>query len=176
MVKTIFKSPSCTILQVLKEDTDEVKAILTETGHFGLRDLLYGEPAFNNIKTLSYCVLGVIEYATFAAVFADDLELMVAVESQNLSLKERIRALDYVFCKVGAAWEKKERKPSQIPAWITFPTKKKPFVDFCDYNEFQEGYNVPGGWLWRCVVDRHVSGSQCAKGRRYYVGVIAGDC
>ena len=163
-------------MQILKEDTDEVKAILTDTGHFGLRDLLFGEPAFNNIKTLSYCVLGVIEYATFAAVFADDVDLMATVESQKLSLKDRIRALDYVFCKVGAVWEKKERKPTQIPAWITFPTKKKPFTDFCDYEEFQEGYNVPGGWLWRCVVDPLVSKLQRTKGRRNYFGVFAGDC
>ena len=134
---------------MLKENTDDVKSILTETGHFGLRDLLYGEPAFNNIKTLSYCVLGVIDYETFTSIFADDMDLMTAVESQQKSLKDRIKALDYVFSRVGGGWEKKERKPSEIPSWITFPTQENPCMDFCDYREFEEGYKGRGGWLLR---------------------------
>ena len=124
----------------MREDTNEVKGVLTETGHFGLRDLLYGEPSFNDVRTLSYCYILVIDAASFNLVFDGDDDLQEVLQENRAKLEERIRALNFVYQSAGREWEKKERKPTGIPSWITFPTKENPENELCSYEEFTNAY------------------------------------
>ncbi|CAG7728316.1 unnamed protein product [Allacma fusca] len=132
----------------LKEESDEIKLILEETGHFGQRDLLFGEPSHNNIKTLSYCVIYAIDLQSYNIVFARDLELQAAVKTKKNDYADRIRHLNNLYASVGKLYHDKERKPTRIPSWIVFPKpteeRPEPFNDFCDCEEFQLPYE--GAW------------------------------
>lgn len=57
-------------------------AILTSTGHFGLRDLLFGEPYPYKVKTLSYVVLYAVDYDVFQEVLGDDEGLMDYIKDE----------------------------------------------------------------------------------------------
>ncbi len=59
--------------------------ILTETGHFGLRDLLFGEPAHHDIQTLSYCLLLEVELRDLMEALAKDTELLELVEEEKVT-------------------------------------------------------------------------------------------
>ncbi|CAG7786966.1 unnamed protein product [Allacma fusca] len=141
-------------LAVLKEDTNEVKAILEPTGHFGLRDLLLGEPSHNNIKTLSYCLIYGIDLQSYNEVFEKDDDLIERVEEVKAENADTINVLAQVYADLGKATQIKERKPTDIPSWVYFPTKELPHGEFCDYEEFMEPYDCKFGWLFRLVLMR----------------------
>ena len=135
---------------ILKEDGDEVKALLEPTGHFGLRDLLYGEPSFNRVKTLSYCILYAVDFTSFNLVCGHDLQLMYEIEQHKGKLEERIELLNMVYKEAAKSWDMKERKPTEIPSWIVFPTQENPrMVDICTYEEFMEAYDTTCGWFFK---------------------------
>ena len=145
MIEILRVLPKCILSewsasQVMKEDTNEVKSILIETGHLGLRDLLYGEPSLNNVKTLSYCMIYSIDLASFNDIMQEDEDLMELVINDRRNLRTRIRRLNNIFLKTQASRDQKERKPSEIPSWIIFPDDPKFANEWCSYGEYEEGF------------------------------------
>lgn len=58
--------------------------ILDETGHFGIRDLLFGEPAHHDIKTLSYCIFFEVELRDMFQAMRNDLDLVHRVDEEKV--------------------------------------------------------------------------------------------
>ncbi|CAL8141846.1 unnamed protein product [Orchesella dallaii] len=93
-------------------------AILRSTGHFGLRDLLFGEPYPYRVKTLSYVVLYSVDYSVFQEVLGDDEGLMEYIKDElkrredEISNYQNVRVVD-------------EDGPSErevvSPSWLTYP-------------------------------------------------------
>ena len=124
----------------MKEDTNEVKSVLIETGHLGLRDLLYGEPSFNNVKTLSYCMVYSIDLASFNNIMQEDEDLMELVINERRNLRTRIRRLNMIFLKSQAGQDQRERKPTEVPSWIKFPNDPTFSNEWCSYGEYEDGF------------------------------------
>jgi hypothetical protein len=80
-----------TYLQFLNDKSDIPLKILEETGHFGLRDLLFGEPAHHNIKTLSYCLLYEVELRDLMEALGKDTELLEIVEEEKVKAASAFR-------------------------------------------------------------------------------------
>ena len=130
-----------------------MKSILEATGHFGLRDLLYAEPAFSNVKTLSYCLIYVLDFQDFSLIFSDDTELMTFIEKKNSVYQATVDALNKIFVLAGKGESVKERPPTDVPSWIMFPTKEDPVKGLYSYQEFIEPFNEPGGGILRLARD-----------------------
>lgn len=73
---------------------ETASAILTSTGHFGLRDLLFGEPYPYQVKTLSYVVLYAVDYSTFQEVLGDDEGLMEYINDEMVIFRHALKYLE----------------------------------------------------------------------------------
>jgi len=61
--------------------------IIEETGHFGIRDLLFGEPAHHDIKTLSYCIFFEVELRDLYNSMRGDTDLVDRVEEEKVQME-----------------------------------------------------------------------------------------
>lgn len=71
-----------------EHDSVKASAILTSTGHFGLRDLMFGEPYPYMVKTLGYTTLYALDYSAYQDVLGDDEGLAEYINDEMVCLLE----------------------------------------------------------------------------------------
>ncbi|ODN05547.1 Potassium voltage-gated channel subfamily H member 6 [Orchesella cincta] len=93
-------------------------AILRSTGHFGLRDLLFGEPYPYKVKTLSYVVLYSVDYAVFEEVLGDDEGLLEYIKDELKRREDEIS--NYRDSRIVDEDGPSEREVVS-PSWLIYP-------------------------------------------------------
>lgn len=115
----IIQSGSC---GVYDEDLDTPKHILEASCHFGIRDLLFGEPSHFNIRSLSYCYLYEITYDQLCEVFKEEQDLLDLFEDEKEARNDEIEALYNEYNRVER--ERCVDAITEIPSWNHFRPAK----------------------------------------------------
>lgn len=107
---------------VYSEGNSEPKEILEATSHFGIRDLLFGEPSHFTIRTLSFCYMFEITNDQMLEVFEEDSELLDLIEDEKTYLHDEIERWYSKYSKL----ERDQHADAfmEVPSWVYFkPTK-----------------------------------------------------
>ncbi|ODN03013.1 Cyclic nucleotide-gated olfactory channel [Orchesella cincta] len=108
--------------QVYSDNLAEAKHILESSSHFGIRDLLFGEPSHYNVRTLSYCYIYEITNDQFLEVFEEDEELLDLIDDERDSRHDEIEEMYNQYSKLER--EKQADRNVEIPSWIHFKLAK----------------------------------------------------
>jgi len=124
--------------QIFQEEVVEPVNILAASAHFGIRDLLFGEPCHYYIKTLSFCFIYEIKYEQFAEVFEEDEDLMDAIETARARVKDEVELMYSRYAQLKKQVTA-EDQPITIPSVIDYQPPKdpdeKPSLETEEYNE-----------------------------------------
>ncbi|CAG7731031.1 unnamed protein product [Allacma fusca] len=133
--------------------TEKVETgILEATGHFGIRDLLFGEPHEFFIKTKSYVILYAIDFQNFVDSFEGyDEEMMELLYREKTRISERVHDLVFVRGINTHLYDKSEEKPVKIRSFILLPWRKNMTFSYCTYQEYRQIFHNVNrlSWLYR---------------------------
>lgn len=108
---------------VYDENYKEPKHILEASSHFGIRDLLFGEPSHFTIRTLSYCLVYEITNENVLEVFEEDTELLDLIDDEKDIRHDEIEDMYNQYSQL----ERDQHADAhiEIPSWMYFRPAKE---------------------------------------------------
>ncbi|CAL8137954.1 unnamed protein product [Orchesella dallaii] len=138
---------------VYSDNLMEAKHILESSSHFGIRDLLFGEPSHYNVRTLSYCSVYEITNDQFLEVFEEDEELLDLIDDERDLRHDEIEEMYNQYSKLER--EKQVDRNVEIPSWIHFKLKKnikgRRGLQYQEYESFYD--NFKGGKIFKYFLE-----------------------
>ncbi|CAL8148468.1 unnamed protein product [Orchesella dallaii] len=105
------------------EKCHEPVSILEPSCHFGVRDLLFGEPSHYIIRSLSYVCMYSIKHTQFKNLFNDhDDEFGDLIGQEKQRTKHVIREMTVMYSKMAKNVPNPD-KPTRIPSWVVIPPR-----------------------------------------------------